>query len=75
MFLCEGERLEDAVGDFAEVDRVAAVLTASVGLGHVGDHGLERNLCFRKNPPGHRTKLIQNVEIPTPTMIYLTFEK
>ena len=42
MFLCEGERLEDAVGDVAKVDRVAAVLAASVGLGHVGDHGLER---------------------------------
>ena len=41
MFLGEGERLEDAVGDVAELHRVAAVLAASVRLGHVRNDSLK----------------------------------
>ena len=40
MFLREGERLQDAVGDVAELRGVAAVLAAGVRLGHVWDHSL-----------------------------------
>ena len=36
----EGERLEDAVGDVAELGGVGAVLAAGVRLGHIWNHSL-----------------------------------